>query len=132
MQLKTNRGLVKYILLSIITFGIYSIVVNSGISSDINVIASPHDGKKTMHYCVLVFLIAPITLGIAAIVWAHNISGRMGRELARRGINYSFGSKDYWLWGVLGAFVIVGPFIYQHKKFTAINKLAEHYNQNAQ
>lgn len=45
-QLKTNRSLLKYILLSIITFGIYGIVVMSNISSDINTIASRYDGKK--------------------------------------------------------------------------------------
>lgn len=54
-QLKTNRGLLKYILLSIITFGIYGIVVMSTISTDINDIASKYDGKRTMHFC-LVFL----------------------------------------------------------------------------
>ena len=48
-QLKTNRGLLKYILLSLITFGIYGIVAMSGVSSDINIAASRYDGKKTMH-----------------------------------------------------------------------------------
>lgn len=55
-QLKTNRGLLKFILLNIITLGIYSLVIFSGISSDINVIASRYDGKKTMHFCLLFFL----------------------------------------------------------------------------
>ena len=45
-QLKTNRGLLKYILLSFITFGIYGIVVMSSISNDINIVASRYDGKK--------------------------------------------------------------------------------------
>ena len=35
-QLKTNRGLVKFILLNMITFGIYGIVVMSAVSTDIN------------------------------------------------------------------------------------------------
>lgn len=45
-QLKTNRSLLKFILLSLITFGIYGIVVMSNVSSDINTIASRYDGKK--------------------------------------------------------------------------------------
>ena len=77
-QLKTNRGLLKFILLSLITFGIYGIVVMTSISTDINLIASRYDGKKTMHYCLLIFLITPITLGIASIVWCHKISARIG------------------------------------------------------
>ena len=66
-QLKTNKGLLKTILLSIITFGIYGIVVMSSVSNDINVVASRYDGKKTMHYCLLVFLVGPLTLGIGYI-----------------------------------------------------------------
>lgn len=45
-QLNTRRGLLKLILLSIITFGIYPFVFFSGISEDINLIASRFDGKR--------------------------------------------------------------------------------------
>ena len=96
-QLKTNRGLLKFILLNIITLVIYSLFIFSGISSDINVIASRYDGKKTMHFCLLFFLVGPITLGIADIVWFHRISNRIGNELKRRQIAYSFSASDYWL-----------------------------------
>ena len=47
--MKTNRGMIKTILLSIITFGIYGIVFYSNISTDINIIATRYDGTKTMH-----------------------------------------------------------------------------------
>ena len=47
-QLKTNRGLLKLILLSIITFGIYGLVVMSAVSTDINTRNTPvSDGTKT-------------------------------------------------------------------------------------
>ncbi len=128
-QLKTNRGLLKFILLSLITFGIYGIVVMTSISTDINLIASRYDGKKTMHYCLLIFLITPITLGIASIVWCHKISARIGAELTRRGINYSFGASSYWLWGVLGSMIVVGPFVYYHKFFKSMNLLSADYNE---
>lgn len=42
-QLKTNKSLVKFILLSLITFGIYGIVILSSVSNDINIIASRYD-----------------------------------------------------------------------------------------
>ena len=48
-QLKTNKSLLKYIFLSLITFGIYAIVCMSSVSESINAIASRYDGKKTMH-----------------------------------------------------------------------------------
>ena len=129
VQLKTNRGWLKTILLSIITFGIYGLVMYSGISNDINTIASRYDGKKTMHYCLLVFIITPITFGIGAIVWSHKISNRIGKELARRGINYSFGAGTFWGWNVLGALIGVGPFIYLHKLCKAMNLLRADFNE---
>lgn len=130
INLKTNRGLVKFILLSIITLGIYSIVYFSSVSSDINIIASRYDGKKTMHYCLLIFVVGPITLGIGTIVWYHKISDRIGQELHRRGIGYGFSAATFWLWNVLGALIVVGPFVYLHKLSTAMNMLCQNYNTN--
>lgn len=128
-QLKTNRGLAKFILLSIVTLGIYAIVAYSGVSNDINTIAGRYDNKRTMHYCLLIFIIAPITLGIGAIVWFAKISSRIGKELERRQLDYSFSAADFWLWNVLGSLIIVGPFIYTHKLFKAMNILSEDFNK---
>lgn len=127
-QLSTNKGLLKYILLSLITFGIYPLVVMSAVSSDINITASRYDGKKTMHFCLMTFVVAPITLGIYGIVWYHQLSARVGAELQRRGIDYSFGAGSFWGWNVLGALIGIGPFVYIHKLFKAINLINEHYN----
>lgn len=41
VQLPTNRSLLKFILLSIITLGIYGLVVMTKISTEINTIAGP-------------------------------------------------------------------------------------------
>lgn len=129
-QLKTKRGVLKLILLSIVTLGIYPFVFLSGISNDINIIASRYDGRKTMHFCLLAFVIAPLTLGIANFVWYHKISSRIGHELNRRGIASSFGAASYWLWNVLGILIIVGPFIYLFQLCKAMNQLCENYNIN--
>lgn len=127
-QLKTNRGLLKFILLSCITLGIYGLVVMSAVSSDINTIAGRYDGKKTMHYCLLTFIFSWLTMGIAPIVWYHRISARIGNELTRRGIGYAFGAGSFWGWNVLGSFIAVGPFVYLHKLLKAMNLLSADYN----
>ena len=126
--LRTNRGLLKYVLLSIITLGIYAIVVESHISEEINMIAFKHDGKHTMHYCLIYFLFSWLTVGIVPLIWRHRISARIGRELKTRGIDYSFGAGTFWLWGMLGTLILVGPFIYTHKYLKSMNLLAESYN----
>ncbi len=127
-KLKTNKGLLKTILLSLITFGIYPLVVMSAVSTDINIVASRYDGKKTMHFCLLLFIVAPLTLGIAGIVWYHRISNRIGKELARRGIAYTFSAADFWIFNVLLSFTVIGPLVYIHKLFKATNLLNENYN----
>lgn len=129
-QLKTNKGLLKTILLSFITFGIYGLVVMSSVSNDINVVASRYDGKKTMHYCLLFFVVGPITCGIATLVWFHRISNRIGAELKRRGVDYSISASTFWLWAILGSLIVVGPFVYQHKLFKAVNLMNANYNVN--
>ena len=127
-KLNTSRGLLKFILLSIITFGIYAIVYFSSISESINIAASRYDGKKTMHFCLLCFLVGPITFQIATLVWIHKVSNRIGCELNRRGIAYSFGASTYWLWAVLGSMIVIGPFVYLHKLSRAMNLICEDYN----
>lgn len=128
LQLKTNKGLLKTIFFSFITFGIYPIIVMSAVSSEINIVASKYDGRKTMHYCLLLFIVAPLTCGIASIFWSHNISERIGNELRRRGVGYSFGAGDFWLWCVLGSIIGIGPLIYMHKLFKAVNLMNADYN----
>ena len=128
VQLSTNRSLLKYILLGIITLGIYNIVVMSEVSTDINLIATKYDGKKTMHFCLVFFLFSWLTLGLFYPVWFHMLSARIFDELKRRNIDYEFGAKTYWLWGVLGAFIIAGPFVYLHKLLNSMNLLAADYN----
>jgi len=129
VQLKTNRSLIKFILFSLITFGIYPLVLMCILSSDINTIASRHDGRRTMHF-LLVCLLTFVTCGIAMLVWYHRFSARIGLELQRRAIPYAFGAGSFWGWDVLGSFILIGPFVYTHKLLRAMNLLSAHYNMH--
>lgn len=127
--LKTNRGLWKTILLNIVTCGIYGIVFYSSLGEDINTIARRRDGKNTLHYCLVYFLLGPITCEIFSLVWIHGLSARIGEEARMRGIQTDFGASTFWLWNVLGSLIIVGPFIYLHKLCKTMNALCENYNR---
>ena len=111
-QLKTNRGLLKLILLNFLTLGIYGLVVMSNIRSD----------------CLVLFIFSWLTLGIYPVIWTHQLCSRIGNELRRRGIAYDFDASTFWLWGVLGSLIVVGPFIYTHELLKAMNLLAANYN----
>lgn len=127
-KLKTSRGLGKFILLTIVTLGIYSIVYFSNISTSLNTAAGRYDGKKTMHYCLVFFLFSWLTLGIVPIVWMHKMSNRVGDELTRRNLPYSFGCGAFWGWYFFGSMILVGPFIYIFKLSKAMNMVCEDYN----
>ena len=127
--LPINRGLAKFFILNMVTLGIYGIVVLTQISNEINTVATRYDGRKTTNYLWIFFLWGWLTGGIAYLVWFHNISDRIGNELHRRQVPYSFGASDYWLWCVLGAFVGFLPLVYTHKLLSAMNLLNADYNQ---
>ena len=126
-QLAADRNLVVFIVLSFITLGIYTIVFYYKIVRDINTIASRYDKRTTINF-LLVILLSLLTLGIFGLYWFHTTFDRIGDELARRKIDYTFDAVAFWLWGVLGIFIIVGPFVCVHKTCKAMNKLCEHYN----
>ena len=129
-KLKTNRGALKTILFTILTGGLYSIIFYEKIGQDVNVLASKYDGKKTMNYALMFFIVGPLTLEIGTLVWFHNLSNRIGDELERRGIDFKFNANTFWLWNVLGAFILVGPLVYIYKISKAMNLLNENYNIN--
>ncbi len=127
-MLRTNRSLLKYLLLSIITFGIYGIVVKTHISMEIDTVASPRDHKSTLNYLLVLFVLGPLTLGIFPLIWFHNLSNRIGEELKARNLGYEFGAGSFWGWGILGSLIVVGPFVYLHKLLKSMNLINENYN----
>lgn len=128
-QLRTNRSLIKTILLSLITIGFYGLFVYAGVTNDVNTVCTRYDNRRSMNYWLLILVVTPLTLGIASIVWMHNLCDRIGNELKRRGIDYDFGAGTFWLWGVLGSLIVIGPLVFLHKLFKAVNMLNESFNQ---
>lgn len=159
LQLPVNRGFWKMFLLSIVTLGIYPMVVYSNISEEINISASRYDGERTKNY-LWAGVLAGLTLGIYGLVWTHGMCRRMGTELTRRGINYKFNAASFWLWSALWPFIVaigygvavlvlgkvmgmvlaligiclgiimvVGPCIFTHKFLKAMNLINADYNE---
>ena len=119
--------MIKFYLLSFLTFGIYALVVLSKVSSEINLVAR-RDGKHTMHFLLIYFIFSWLTFGIAPIVWIHRLCNRMGNQLVARSLPYSFGAGSFWGWAVLGSLIFVGPFVFWHKFFKAMNLINADYN----
>jgi hypothetical protein len=127
IQLPVQRGLGKMFFLGLLTLGIYPVVIWSRMVTELNITASRHDGKRTMPYFAML-LLTPLTLGVFGFVWMHKFCGRIRGELARRGIRYRFGPRDFWLWNVLGMLILVGPFVFVHKLTKAMNRINTDFN----
>ena len=127
LKLPTGRGLGKMFFLGILTLGIYPTVIWSRIVTELNIAASRYDGERTMPYFGMLML-TPFTLGIYAFVWMHKLCRRIGEELRRRGIDYKFGPSAFWLLGILGSVILVGPFVFTHKLMKSMNLMNGDFN----
>jgi hypothetical protein len=79
-----KRGLVSYILLSVITGGIYGWWRIHVLARDVNVMCAG-DGKKTRGFLALFFL-SLITFSIYFWVWLYNVGERLQDNGPRYGI----------------------------------------------
>lgn len=129
-SLSTKRGLIRFLFLTVITAGIYTLFFLSGVSEDMNLLASRHDGKRTPNLLLLPFIVV-LTLGIGHFVHWHRFAARIREELWRRRIQYEFGPGKFWGWGFFGILLFgVGPLVFFHKMCVALNKLSEDYNMH--
>ena len=117
------------IIFSILTLGIYPMVIWSRLVGEVNMVASRYDGERSMSFFGMLML-SPLTLGIHSLVWMHKLCRRIGTELQRRNINSTFGPRDFWLWNVLGMLILVGPFVFVHKLTKAMNRINTDFNSH--
>jgi hypothetical protein len=122
-----KRGLASYILLSIITFGIYGWWRIHILAKDINLMCDG-DGKKTRGLLAYLFL-GLITLGIYDLVWLYMVGDRLYDNAKHYNLTFKEGGGTVLLWLLPGALVIVGPFIAMHIIFKNTNALADEYNK---
>lgn len=126
--LKTDRGLLTYILLSIITFGIYSYYFIYKIAADVNV-ACEGDGKKTgglIQFIVLSF----ITCSIYSWIWYYSLGNRLAENAPRYNIHFQENGTTVLLWLIFGSLICgIGPFIAMYILIKNTNAICAAYNQ---
>jgi len=125
--LPTDRSLGKVILLSIVTFGIYSLVLQYNLIKELNLTAAA-DGKTTKGL-LAVILLSFITFGIYGIIWQVTFIQRVEDVNERRRIGVKFGIMDWVIYNILLSWTIVGPFIFMNKELKAFNAINANYNQ---
>ncbi|MDY5181704.1 DUF4234 domain-containing protein [Butyribacter sp.] len=127
-RLKDDRGLVSYIILNIITCGIYGYYFLYKMAHDIN-IACEGDGENTSGLAAFIIL-SFVTCGIYAWFWYYKLGNRLAENAPRYGMNFQENGTTVLLWLIFGAFLCgIGPFIAMHILIKNSNRICNAYNR---
>lgn len=122
-----QRSLLTYILLSLVTFGIYSIYFWYTYTDDLNTVCAG-DGEETTNY-ILVLLLSMVTCGIYGYIWYYKVGNRLQNNAPRYGLFFSENGTTALLWLLFGSLVCgIGPFVAMHIFIKNLNALGAAYN----
>ena len=126
-QIRTNRSLIMYIILTAITFGIYGLWFISQWAKDLNTMCEG-DGKHTRGLLGLILLSA-ITCGIYPIIYYYKFCERLNNNCAANGVASSVSGGKYILFCLLsGVTCGITGLIIMYNMLDTTNKLAANYN----
>lgn len=126
---KTDRSLLMYIVLSIITCGIYSWYFIYSLARDVNVMCRD-DGQKTGGLLAFI-LLSIITCGFYALYWEYSLGNRLASNAPRYGLNFQENGTTVLLWYLVGMFLCgIGPYVAMHILIKNSNALGVAYNRS--
>ncbi len=125
-----QRSFGIYLLLSIITCGIYSIIFWYQYTEDINEICRG-DGHESPNY-IIVILLSIITCGIYGYIWYYSQANRLQAAANKYGISIQGNGTIVLLWMILGSLLFgIGPFIAFYILINNMNQVAIAYNNDS-
>lgn len=124
----TNKSLILYIVLSLVTCGIYSLYFLYTMARDINIVCKG-DGKETAGLLKLI-VFTFLTCGMYNYVWECMFQERLLANAQRFGVTIDETGETVMLWNMPGALLCgVGPLVATHILIKNMNKLARAYNE---
>lgn len=125
---KTNRSIWVYILLSLVTCGIYPYFFIHSLANDVNDLCEG-DGESTSGILAFIFL-GFITCGIYRIIWWYKLANRLQANGHRYNVPIQENGTTYVMWVLFGSLLcFIGPFIALNFVIKNTNKLCTVYNQ---
>ena len=127
-RLKDDRGIASYIILSIITCGIYGYYFIYKMAHDVN-LACDGDGESTTGLGMFIVL-SFITCGIYAYYWYYKLGNRLADNAPRYGLSFREDGTTVLLWSLFGLLVCgIGPFIGMYILIKNSNLICGAYNR---
>lgn len=126
--LNDNRSLLTYILLTIVTCGIYAYYFVYTLARDMN-IACENDGEETPGLLMYI-LLSIITCGFYNLYWDYKIANRLAKNAPRYGLYFSETGTTVLMWYLIGLLVCgLGQFVAMHFIIQNSNALFREYNR---
>lgn len=126
--LPTNRGLFSYIVLTLVTCGIYGFYFIYKLAKDVNV-ACANDGDNTpglLQYVVLTI----VTCGIYAFIWQYKLANRLAVNGPRYGVVVVENGTTVLMWQLFGILLCgIGPYVAMHIIIKNTNLICSAYNR---
>lgn len=126
-RLTTDRSLLAYVLLTLITCGIYGYYFIYKLAKDINV-ACADDGERTpglATYIIFSFL----TCGFYDLYWEYKIANRIADNGPKYDISFSENGSSVLLWRIFGSLIcLIGTFVGVNILITNANRICKAYN----
>ena len=127
-RLQTDRSLSMYIVLTLVTFGIYGFYFFHQMAHDVNV-ACQDDGEETPGLGMYMFL-SIITCGIYQFVWLYQVGNRLAANAYKYGLSFPEDGGLILIWSTLGVFLCgVGPFVGMNILIRNTNLICQGYNR---
>ena len=127
MKVNQNRSLAMYIILSILTLGIYSLYTFYSIAKDVNTMCEG-DGEHTPGLLMLIVL-SLVTCGIYSFVWYYKLGNRLHTNGPKFGVNIQENGGTLLMWFVLGSLLcFIATFVGINIIFRNCNMIAAAYN----
>lgn len=126
--LATDRNVIAYILLSLITCNIYAYYNIYAIARDVN-IACFDDDENTPGLLVYI-LLSIVTCGFYNLYWLYKLGNRLFKNAAYYGIEMEEDGSHILLWKILGIFICcIGSFYGDYILLKNTNAICDAYNK---
>ena len=128
-KINENRSLFLFLILSVLTLGIYTLYHQYAMIRDINVMLKG-DGKHTPQIFWVILLFIP-TLTLFPLFWHYGLGKRLRANLRARDLPCTIGGGAQFLLSLFGRQVLFLAWIAQYNLIHACNDLAVYYNKSA-
>lgn len=127
-QMKTNRSLFIFIILTILTCGIYEFCFLHEMAKDINKICE-EDGESTTGVLKLI-IFTILTCGIYWYIWEYQFQDRLASNAPRYGVTMTETGSTVLLWTIFGLLCCgIGPFVAFYIMIKNLNRMSRAYNE---